>query len=108
MTDDSPHPAAAAVAAAALVDVCDEGQGEAGAAPVLDLAGDEGSLEDEEFQEDEEPVEVEKGIVCPRRAVVTPLRVLLFLGAPEVSNRILRKYGRPQRSAAAASVPRDC
>lgn len=88
VTNDSPGTAAGAV-----VDVCDEEQGEAGGAPVLEFVEDEGMLEDEE------PVEVETGVVCPRRAVVTPLRVLLFMGMPEVSNRILRKC------ASSASIP---
>ena len=52
---------------------------------------DRGGSEDEYESGEEQPGEEEAGIMYPRRAIVTPLRALLYLGAPEVSNRIIRR-----------------
>lgn len=93
---DTPTTASKASTTAALeieqvgmVDTCRQPAVTPAEAPVhvVEVSGDEGS------GTDEEPEEVETGMISPRRAAVTPLRVLLYLGEPEISNRILRRCG---------------
>ena len=81
---------------AVVVDLTQEDEG----APVGEGAG---ALPKVAVVEDDEPViqapaETEEGIIYPRRVIVTPLRVLLYPAAPEVSNRILRRYSLPHTS----------
>eukprot|EP00892_Ulva_mutabilis_P008489 jgi/Ulvmu1/6011/UM026_0137.1 len=54
---------------------------------------EEGETEEDE-EEEEGPGEEDEGFMYPRRVLVTPLRALPYLGAPEVSNRIIRRYSK--------------